>query len=154
MKQRVEDILRVKGTDVYTIEAHDTVYNAIVEMNRRNVGALLVMSDEGVAGIISERDYTRKVILKNRKSKETRVETIMSTELVVGCSDTTVEEAMMLMTANRIRHLPIMEEERLLGILSIGDLVKSIIAKQKEEIHWLNEYAFGPNLQPADSDDS
>lgn len=144
MKRQLSDLLKVKGSSVYTVEADTTVYHAIEEMDRKNVGALVVVEGKRVVGIVSERDYTRKVILRSRSSKECTVRDIMSADLIVAKPETTIEEAMQLMTSVRVRHLPVMVGGELRGILSIGDLVKSVIKEQREQIDWLHEYAFGP----------
>jgi CBS domain-containing protein len=140
MEITIQSLLDKKGHRVYTIEVQQTVYEAISVMDERNVGALLVMDGERVVGIITERDYTRKVILKGRSSKETPVETIMSRDLVVIEPDRTVKEALAIMTEKRCRHLPVFRGGELLGILSIGDLVKEIIAGQEFQIQLLEDY--------------
>jgi CBS domain-containing protein len=128
---------------VYSISPEATVYEAIHEMADRSVGALLVMRDGILLGIISERDYTRKVILAGRSSRETRVEEIMTDRLVAATSSQTVEEAMKLMTDSRVRHLPVMESGRVAGVVSIGDLVKWIISAQEDTIAQLSSYIHG-----------
>ena len=116
---------------------------AIEKMVEHNIGALLVKREERVIGIITERDYLKKVILKNRSSKETSVETIMSPELVVTNSARTIGEALATMTEKRCRHLPVLEDGKLCGLVSIGDLVKAMIADQKAHIEFLEEYLYG-----------
>lgn len=140
MDTTVHSLLSKKGHDVYTIQADQTVFEAITLMDAKNIGALIVRAGDNVVGIITERDYTRKVILKGRSSKETPVETIMSRDLVIIEPDTSVHEALAIMTDKRCRHLPVFHLNQLVGILSIGDLVKEIIAGQEFEIQLLNDY--------------
>jgi CBS domain-containing protein len=140
MDVTIQSLLEKKGCQVYSIEARQTVFEAISVMDARNVGALIVKDDDSVVGIITERDYTRKVILKGRSSKETPVETIMSRDLVIIEPQRTVREALAIMTEKRCRHLPVFRANELLGILSIGDLVKEIIAGQEFQIQLLEDY--------------
>jgi len=137
------ELLGHKGGAVYAIEPGATVFDAIQMMADRSVGALLVMQDGVLKGILSERDYTRKVILAGRSSRDTRVEEIMTAELVTASSNQTVEEAMKLMTEARVRHLPVMEGGKVAGVVSIGDLVKWIISAQEETIAQLSSYIHG-----------
>ena len=139
----IQTLLDKKGHEVYSIQADLTVYQAIAEMDTKNVGGLIVKDGEEIVGIITERDYTRKVILRDRSSKETAVATIMTRTLVSITPDRTVKEAMKLMTDNRCRHLPVFKDGQLNGILSIGDLVKAIIDSQDFEIHVLQDYISG-----------
>lgn len=143
MDTKIKKLLDKKGRDVYSIQVDRTVYEAIVEMDARNVGGLIVKNGDEVVGIITERDYTRKVILKDRSSKEIAVETIMSRNLVSVTPDQTVQEAMAMVTVKRCRHLPVFEDGKLVGILSIGDLVKWIIADQQFNIQVLEDYISG-----------
>ena len=136
----IKTLLDQKGREVYTIQASQTVYEAIEEMDARNVGGLIVKVGEDVVGIITERDYLRKVILKGRCSKDTPVETIMTRSLVSISPDDTVTTAMALMSGKRCRHLPVFEEGRLSGIISTGDLVKATIAGQEFTIQMLQDY--------------
>ena len=137
MENTLQSLLDKKGHEVYSIQASQSVYDAITEMDAKNVGALIVKEGDKVAGIITERDYLRKVILKGRSSKETPVETIMTWELVSVTPKHTVHEAMALMTQKRCRHLPVFKDEQLVGMISIGDLVKAIIADQELQIQIL-----------------
>ena len=137
---KIQVLLDRKGHEVYSIQADQTVYEAIAEMDTRHVGGLIVKDGKEVVGVITERDYMRKVILRGHSSKETAVETIMTRELVSITPDETVEGAMRLMTENRCRHLPVFKDGQLDGILSIGDLVKAIISSQKFEIQVLTDY--------------
>ncbi|MCH8193664.1 MAG: CBS domain-containing protein [Planctomycetes bacterium] len=143
MDNTLQRLLDKKGHEVYSIQANQTVYEAIAEMDQRNVGGLIVKDDEKIVGIITERDYVRKVILKGRSSKETPVETIMSRDLVSVTPEHTVQQAMALMTEKRCRHLPVFKDEHLVGMLSIGDLVKAIIADQELQIQILKDYVSG-----------
>ncbi len=138
-----KDLLKDKGYDVWSIGPSDFVFNAVKLMAEKEVGALMVMEGSKVVGVISERDYARKVILKERSSKATRVNEIMTTHVLYTQPDRTVEECMTLMTEKHIRHLPVMEGGRLLGVISIGDLVKSIIAEQRFVIEQLERYITG-----------
>ena len=128
---------------VHTITPEASVFDAIKLMADKNIGALLVMEAGEVAGIITERDYARKVVLTSRSSKETPVREIMTSAVMYVRPDQTSEECMVLMTENRLRHLPVIDGGRLLGIISIGDLVKEIIAEQKFTIEQLEQYITG-----------
>jgi CBS domain-containing protein len=137
----VRDILKVKGHEVWCIEPDATVFEALQRMAEKEVGALMVMNGAELVGIISERDYARKVILQGRASPTTLVKEIMTTHVVCTRLEQPVEECMALMTEKRIRHLPVIEQnERLVGVISIGDLVKSIITDQKFIIEQLVRY--------------
>lgn len=140
MDTKIQNMLDKKGHEVYSIQADQTVYEAITEMDAQNVGALIVKEGDEVVGIITERDYMRKVILRERSSKETAVETIMTRNLVSITPDQTIKDAMTLITEKRCRHLPVFKDGQLAGILSIGDLVKAIIASQEFEIQVLHDY--------------
>lgn len=140
MEHTLQALLDEKGHEVYAVQASQSVFEAIAEMDARNVGALIVQEGENVVGIITERDYLRKVILKGRASKETPVETIMTSDLLSVTPKHSIHQAMALMTQKRCRHLPIFEGERLVGMLSIGDLVKAIIARQEQQIQMLEDY--------------
>ena len=128
---------------VHTIAPEASVFDAIKLMADKNIGALLVMEAGEVAGIITERDYARKVVLTSRSSKETPVREIMTSAVMYVRPDQTNEECMVLMTENRLRHLPVIDGGRLLGIISIGDLVKDIIAEQRFTIEQLEHYISG-----------
>ena len=139
----VMQILQTKGNAVWTIEPQKTVYEALKLMADKDIGALVVVNAGKVVGIFSERDYARKVILEGRSSKETPVSEIM-TERVVGVDlDTTVDVCMQLMTEGHFRHLPVMDGDRLIGVISIGDVVKSIITEQGHLIEQLENYILG-----------
>ncbi len=143
METKIQSLLDSKGHEVYTIQADQTVYQAITEMVARNVGALIVKDGEEVVGIVTERDYMRKVILQDRSSKATEVRTIMSPDLVSITLACTIQDALQLVTDKRCRHLPVFDSGKLVGILSIGDLVKCVIAKQQFKIGVLEDYISG-----------
>ena len=136
-------ILEHKGRAVWSLSPEASVYEAIQMMSEKQVGALLVMSSHHLVGFISERDYARKVILQGRSSRDTLVSEIMSSPVTTVSPGQTIDECMRLMTANRIRHLPVMEHGRVTGIVSIGDLVRWIISSQEETIHQLHSYIAG-----------
>ena len=136
----VRQLLRVKGRDVWSIAPDATVYDALNLMADKKVGALLVLKGEKLVGIISERDYARKVILKGKSTMETPVREIMTGEVVSVGPQQTIQECMALMTEKRFRHLPVFEEDRLIGIISIGDVVKAIISEQEFMIEQLERY--------------
>ncbi len=139
----VRHILQVKGNDVWSTTPRTTVYDALRMMADKNVGALLVMEGEKVMGIFSERDYARKVVLQGRSSKETKVSEIMTSKLVTIHPDQTIEEAMELMTNKRVRHLPVLEDDRLLGMISIGDVLREIIYVQLVTIRQMEDKILG-----------
>jgi CBS domain-containing protein len=143
MEILIGTVLDQKGHDVYSIQTVQSVFEAIAQMDAHNVGALIVMEGQNVAGIITERDYLRKVILKGRLSKDTPVADIMSRNLIFITPEDSVVKGMALMTAKRCRHLPVFKEGQLTGIVSVGDLVKSIIAQQEFKIQMLENYIFG-----------
>ena len=136
----VGTILKRKGGEIWLVRPDQTVYEAIEMMAEKGVGALLVMSDGKLAGIISERDYARKVILQGRSSRTTVIQEIMTSPVISVSPTDAVDECMELMTRKRIRHLPIMENERVIGIVSIGDLVKWLVSEQEETIEHLHNY--------------
>jgi CBS domain-containing protein len=141
--QTVNQLLQVKGGQIFSVEPTDSVFRAIEIMATRHVGALLVMSEGSLLGIISERDYARKVILKNRSSIDTRVSDIMTSAPITVTPGETVRRCMELMTGGRFRHLPVVESGRVVGMLSIGDLVKAVIEEQKDQIEQLERYIAG-----------
>ena len=139
----VRDILEVKGHDVWRVPFEATVFDALQLMAEKEVGALVVVDGPKPVGIISERDYARKVILHGRASPTTLVKEIMTSHIVYTHPDQPIEECMAIMTDKRIRHLPVMDESKLVGIISIGDLVKTIIAEQRFTIEQLERYITG-----------
>lgn len=139
----IAGILAQKGNQVFSVAPETTVYEAIEMMDAKNVGALLVMRGDEVIGIISERDYTRKMILRGKRSRETKVEEIMSRDVSVVEPNETVENCMRTMTDKRIRHLPVVENGKVVGVLSIGDVVKHIISTQSATIEHLESYIQG-----------
>lgn len=139
----VRDILEVKGHNVWRLPFEATVFDALKLMADKQVGALVVVDGPNPVGIISERDYARKVILHGRTSPTTLVKEIMTSHVVYTHPNQAIEECMAIMTDRRIRHLPVMEQGKLVGIISIGDLVKAIIAEQKFTIEQLERYITG-----------
>lgn len=140
----VAQVLKSKpNQDVYTIEASDSVYNAIKLMAEKQIGALIVEENGSIAGIVTERDYARKIVLKDRSSKTTAVRDIMSSAVRFVTLEQTTDQCMALMTERRMRHLPVMDGDKLIGMVSIGDLVKNIIAEQQFTIQQLEHYIHG-----------
>jgi CBS domain-containing protein len=139
----VSSILRHKGNGVWSIAPDASVYQAISIMAEKGIGALPVVADGRLIGILSERDYARKVVLQSRSSKDTLVSEIMTTPVVSVSPSNTVEDCMRTMTLQRIRHLPVVDEGKILGIVSIGDLVRKVISTQGEIIQHLEEYISG-----------
>ena len=136
----VKQLLQGKGDSVFAVAPGDSVFEAIRVMAEKGVGALVVLEDGRLAGMVSERDYARKVILHGRSSQDTAVRDIMTAKVVTVKSEQTVEDCMALMTQHRIRHLPVVDGGKLAGVLSIGDLVKELIADREETIKQLESY--------------
>jgi CBS domain-containing protein len=139
----ISAILGQKGGEIFSIAPDATVFEAIQMMDEKNVGALLVTRDGELLGIISERDYTRKVFLRGKHSRETRVDEIMSRNLTVTAPNEPVENCLRMMTERHIRHLPVVEDGKLIGVISIGDLVKHVISCQSATIAHLENYIHG-----------
>lgn len=137
---KVRDILNKKGYEIISVEPDVTVLHAISKMAEHNIGALLVMKKGTLIGIISERDYKRKVILKGRASKDTLVQEIMVDQVIGVKPKDNINLCMQLMTNKKIRHLPVLDEEKVVGVVSIGDVVKAVINSQKNEIDSLRNY--------------
>ena len=137
---KIKDVLRVKGGEIWSIRPDATVYKALQIMAEKDIGALVVMSDGKLMGIISERDYARRVMLKGKTSRVARVDEVMTKKLYCITQDDTIEEAMALMSQQHIRHLPVHEGDKILGLVSIGDLVSKIISDQAITIKHLKEY--------------
>ncbi|TDJ43098.1 MAG: CBS domain-containing protein [Gammaproteobacteria bacterium] len=138
--QTIAEILRDKGSEVWSVGPDEVIMDALKIMAEKGVGALLVMEHDKLVGIISERDYARKVALEGRSSRESKVSEIMSHRVLCARPEQTVQECMALMSDKRSRHLPIVDHKKIIGIVSIGDLVKSIIADQQFEIENLQYY--------------
>lgn len=143
MVESVRLILKTKGSQIWSLAPSATVYEAISRMSEKNVGALLVVSEGKLVGIISERDYARKVILQGKSSKEILVGEVMTSPVITVTPNHTVDECMRIMTSHHIRHLPVLEGEKLAGAISIGDLVKAVISTQAETIQHLGNYITG-----------
>ena len=139
----INQLLKVKGHDHFSVGPDEAVYAAIEKMAEKNVGSVLVMDNATLVGIFTERDYARNVVLKGRSSPQTLVRDIMSTHVACVEPDDTVEHCMALMTEKRVRHLPVLEDEAVVGVISIGDLVKSIIDDQRFTIDQLETYCRG-----------
>lgn len=137
---KVSDILSSKGSKVFSVTENITVYDALKIMNEKNIGALLVMDDERLEGIISERDYARKIVLKGKSSQETTVKEIMTKEVITVLPEDDIEKCMGLMSGRHIRHLPVMKDDKVLGVISITDVVTAIIEAQKNTISHLQNY--------------
>jgi CBS domain-containing protein len=139
----IDAILNQKSGEIFFIPPDATVFDAIKMMDDKNVGALLVMEGDRLVGMISERDYTRKVVLRGKRSRETKVAEIMSTNLTVAHPHEPVEKCLRLMTEKRFRHLPVLEGDKVRGVISIGDLVKWVISCQSATIAHLESYIHG-----------
>lgn len=141
--QSVQDILNSKGTEVWSVKPDDIIYDAIKLMADKGIGALLVMEDGKLVGIVTERDYARKVVLEGKSSREARIHEVMTTKVLCVPPERTIDECMALMTDKRIRHLPVLNHKQVVGFISIGDLVKAVISEQKVLIDQLQHYISG-----------
>lgn len=139
----IRQILEQKGSHIWSVEPGDLVIDAVRRMAEHGVGAMLVMHDGQMVGMFSERDYARKVILAGRASRETRVEEVMTRDLITIDPRGTAEEGLALMTRSRIRHLPVVDHGQLIGMVSIGDLVNAVIGDQQRLIEHLKSYVLG-----------
>ena len=139
----VQHLLERKGSDIISIARDASVFDAISVMAQRSIGSLLVVEAGKIVGIVTERDYARKVLLLGRSSETTTVEAIMSTDVITATVEQTVKECMTLMTEKRIRHLPVVADDKVVGLISIGDLVQAIISDQQKEIEQLENYISG-----------
>lgn len=139
----VRDILNTKDGKIQSISPKATVYEALEKMSEKEIGALVVMENKKVVGIISERDYARKIILQGKTSKQTLVKEVMSSHLFSVTPDTSVEDAMVLMTGKHVRHLPVFEKTKFVGIISIGDVLKLVISNKDFLINQLSDYIAG-----------
>ncbi len=137
---KVSDIVKVKESNIYSVTGGISVYDAIKVMGEKNIGALLVMEEGKLMGILSERDYARKVVLKGKLSKDTLVKEIMTEQVITVTNDDSLEKCMELMSEKHIRHLPILQNGTVMGMISIGDVVNAVIASQKETIAHLQQY--------------
>lgn len=143
MLHTIGQLLQTKGSEIWSIEPQATVYRALQIMAEKNVGALLVIDRDQLVGIFSERDYARKIILKGKSSKDTSVSGLMTREVYYINTNATLEECMALMTAKHIRHLPVLENKQLVGIVTLGDVVQQIVVEQKFTIRELEKYITG-----------
>ena len=141
--ETVRQLLDKKGNEVWSVHPDDSVFDAVKKMADKNIGALVVLVDDQIVGIITERHYARRVILEGKSSPKTSVRDIMATPVVYARTDQTISECMAVMTEKRVRHLPVVDQKRLVGLVSIGDLVKSIIADQEFTIEQLLHYIQG-----------
>ena len=138
----VSQILQIKGSETWTIAPDATVFDALISMAEKDIGALLVVENNEVVGIFSERDYARKIILHGKSSRVTEVQEIMTSEVLCISPDQSVTKCMALMTDKRIRHIPVLDDGRLVGVISIGDVVKAIITEQQIIIDHLEDYIY------------
>ena len=143
MAKLVKDLIEVKNKGVWVIEPTASVYDAIAQMADKQIGALLVTEKSKVIGIITERDYARKVVLRGKSSKDTSVSEIMTERVIFVQPEQAIEECMAIMTENRVRHLPVLENGKLIGMVSIGDIVKAVISEKDLLIDQLSNYISG-----------
>lgn len=143
MKTKISEVLRNKDDFILTTDPETTARDALAKMEEHNVGSILVLEDDTLVGIYSERDYIRRIVLNEESDPESPVKDVMSTKLVVVEPNYTIEDCMSIMTSQRIRHLPVMEGDDLVGILSIGDLVKKVSEKAQARVRYLEQYISG-----------
>jgi CBS domain-containing protein len=139
----VSEILNSKGHEIWAVKPDDTVFDSLQLMADKSIGALLVMNGDKLVGIVTERDYARKVILEGKSSKDSTVKEVMTTKVLCVSPERTVDECMALMTDKRARHLPVLDHKHVVGIVSIGDLVKAVISEQQVLIDQLQHYISG-----------
>jgi CBS domain-containing protein len=137
---KVREILKTKGGSVFSVGPTVTVYQAIEEMCNRNIGGLLIVENERLTGIFTERDYARKLILKGKSSKDTKISELMTANPITVSPESTIEDCMKIMSQKKIRHLPVVDHEKLVGVISIGDVVKQIMEDQRSIIEHLEHY--------------
>jgi CBS domain-containing protein len=139
----VKQLLQTKGDVIWSTTPETSVFDALILMAEKNIGALMVLELGKLTGIFSERDYARKVILKGKSSKEVRISEIMTEKVITVALNQSIDECMKLMTDNHIRHLPVVDDKRLVGVIAIGDVLKAIIAEQQSTINQLEDYIKG-----------
>lgn len=139
----VNDILQSKGHEIWSVKPSDTVFDAVKQMAEKEAGSLLVMDDGKLVGIVTERDYARKIILEGKSSRDSTVSEVMTKKVLCATPERTVDECMALMTDKRTRHLPVVDHKRVVGVVSIGDLVKAMISEQQMLIDQLQHYISG-----------
>jgi len=139
----VKDILDTKGHDVWSVRPDDTVYNAVKLMAEKGIGCLLALDDEKLVGVVTERDYARKVVLEGQSSRDLHVSDVMTRKVLCVSPERSTDECMALMTEKRVRHLPVVDHKQVVGIISIGDLVKAVISEQRILINQLQHYITG-----------
>lgn len=137
---KVRNIIHTKGNNVYSVPSNTTVYNALMLMLEKGIGALLIIDDDNFIGIFTERDYARKLIVKGKASKDTLIKDVMTTNPITVTLDTSIEDCMKLMSERKFRHLPVVDDGKLEGLISVGDVVKFIIEEQKFIIENLEQY--------------
>lgn len=147
---KVQDVLRAKSKNIWSVSSRETTYKALEILAEKDIGALMVIDEGKLAGIFSERDYARKVILKGKSSRETSVGELMTREIYSITPDKTVEECMALMTTIHCRHVPVFENNQLIGVVTIGDVVNAIINEQQIKIHDLEKYITGSEYVAVD----
>ena len=140
---KVRNILTTKGNVIYSVEPTIMVYEAIERMCEKNIGGLLIVEDGKLIGIFTERDYARKLILKGKSSKDTPIRDLMTADLITVTSDTSIDDCMRVMVSRKIRHLPVLDNNELVGLISIGDVVRHVIDEQKTIIQQLEHYITG-----------